>query len=62
MRRTIEALVGPPKVDPEVDRVIAEEAVRGALRPPEAYDVGYGLSVITLDAASILESLLRNRD
>jgi hypothetical protein len=42
MRRAIEALVGPPKVDPSVDRLIAEEAERGALRPPENYEATYG--------------------
>lgn len=46
MRAVIAAMVKrrPPPDDPEVDRAIAREARLGALRPPESYDVGYGIS------------------
>lgn len=45
VRAAIEAHVRkrPPPVDPEVDRVIAEEARRGARRPPESYEPEYQL-------------------
>lgn len=55
MRLTIGALVGPPKVDPSVDRIIAEEAKLGALRPPETYDPG----THSLSFGSLFEELVR---
>lgn len=69
LRAVIEALVRrrPPEVDPEVDRIIAEEARRGALRPPESYDVGYGFLTLRQpmyrgDAfAELLDELGRKR-
>jgi Zn-finger nucleic acid-binding protein len=65
MRRTIEALVKPPQVDPSVDRIIEEEAKRGAFRPPESYEVGYGFTGranVALDATAVLLHLLNSRD
>ena len=46
MRAVIEAIVRrtPPAVDPEVDRVIAREAILGRHRPPESYRVPHGFT------------------
>lgn len=59
MRLVIEAMVRrtPPKIDPEVDEIIAREAFKGQFRPPENYDPNdYGTGPTLGDVLALLLS------